>query len=114
MVEKGNIFMAKKEFDSATRSFTEAARINEKNSDALFGLGVVYHLQGSYDNALSLFARVIKLDPLKADVYWQMGLIYQKQNNRAKATQAFTDYKGIVREPAALGKADEKLRELHR
>jgi len=114
MVEKGNIFMAKKEFDSATRSFTEAARINEKNSDALFGLGVVYHLQGSYDNALSLFARVIKLDPLKADVYWQMGLIYQKQNNRAKAAQAFTDYKGIVREPAALSKADEKLRELHR
>lgn len=114
MVEKGNIFMAKKEFDNATRSFTEAARINEKNSDALFGLGVVYHLQGSYDNALSLFARVIKLDPLKADVYWQMGLIYQKQNNRAKATQAFTDYKGIVREPAALSKADEKLRELHR
>lgn len=114
MVEKGNIFMAKKEFDNATRSFTEAARINDKNSDALFGLGVVYHLQGSYDNALSLFARVIKLDPLKADVYWQMGLIYQKQNNRSKAMQAFTDYKGIVREPAALVKADEKMRELKR
>ena len=113
MVEKGNIFMGRKEFDSATRSFTEAARINEKNSDALFGLGVVYHLQGSYDNALSLFARVIKLDPLKADVYWQMGLIYQKQNNRAKALQAFTDYKGIVRNPADVGKADSKLRELH-
>ena len=104
--------MAKKDFDAATSSFTQAARINEKNSDALFGLGVVYHLKGSYDNALSLFARVIKLDPLKADVYWQMGLIYQKQNNRVKAMQAFTNYKGIVREPAAVSKADEKIREL--
>jgi superkiller protein 3 len=111
-VEKGNIFMAKKDFLPATKAFTEAAHINEKNSDALFGLGVVYHLQGSYDNALSLFTRVIKLDPLKADVYWQMGLIYQKQNNRVKAMQAFTNYKGIVHEPAAISKADDKLREL--
>ncbi len=111
-VEKGNIFMAKKEFLLATKAFTEAARINEQNSDALFGLGVVYHLQGSYDNALSLFGRVIKLDPLKADVYWQMGLIYQKQNNKVKAMQAFTNYKGIVREPAAISKADDKMREL--
>ncbi len=111
-VEKGNIFMAKKDFTAATKAFTEAARINEKNSDALFGLGVVYHLQGSYDNALSLFGRVIKLDPLKADVYWQMGLIYQKQNNKVKAMQAFTNYKGIVREPAAISKADDKMREL--
>jgi tetratricopeptide (TPR) repeat protein len=111
-VEMGNIHMAKKDFQPATAAFTKAAHINEKNSDALFGLGVVYHLQGSYDNALSLFARVIKLDPLKADVYWQMGLIYQKQNNRVKAMQAFTNYKGIVREPAAITKADEKIREI--
>lgn len=112
LVERGNVYMAQKDFPNATKAFTEAARINEKNSDALFGLGVVYHLQSSYDNALSLFARVIKLDPLKAEVYWQMGLIYQKQNNRAKAIQAFTNYKGIVRDPMLMSKADEKLREL--
>ncbi|MGZ3741323.1 MAG: tetratricopeptide repeat protein, partial [Bdellovibrionota bacterium] len=111
-VEMGNIHMAKKDFLPATKAFTEAAHINEKNSDALFGLGVVYHLQGSYDNALSLFERVKKLDPLKADVYWQMGLIYQKQNNRVKAMQAFTNYKGIVRDPEASRKADEKIREI--
>ncbi len=111
-VEKGNIFMAKKDFLAATKAFTEAARINEKNSDALFGLGVVYHLQGSYDNALSLFDRVTKLDPLKADVYWQKGLIYQKQGNRVKAMQSFTNYKGIVVDPSAKQKADEKVREL--
>ena len=111
-VEMGNIYMAKKDFLLATKAFTEAAHINEKNADALFGLGVVYHLQGSYDNALSLFTRVIKLDPLKADVFWQMGLIYQKQNNRVKAMQAFTDYKGIVREPASISKAVDKIREI--
>jgi Tfp pilus assembly protein PilF len=113
-VEKGNIFMAQKDFEAATKSFTEAARINEKNADALFGLGVVYHLQSSYDNALSLFARVLKLDPLKAEVFWQMGLIYQKQNNKTKAIQAFTDYKGIVREPSLIAKAEEKIRELRK
>jgi tetratricopeptide (TPR) repeat protein len=131
LVEKGNIFMAQVTgngdknspagqalLQQATKAFTEAARINEKNADALFGLGVVYHLQGGYDNALSLFARVIKLDPLKQDVYWQMGLIYQKQNNRAKAVQAFLNYKGVLQEsdPArradALRRADEKIREL--
>lgn len=111
-VEKGNIFMAQKDFVQATKAFTEAAHINELNADALFGLGVVYHLQGGYDNALSLFARVIKLDPLKADVYWQMGLIYQKQNNRGKAAQAFTDYKGLVHDQALVNKAADKLREL--
>lgn len=114
LVEKGNVLMAQKDFPAATKAFTEAARLNEKNSDALFGLGVVHHLQGSYDNALSLFNRVIKLDPLKADVYWQMGLIYQKQNNRSKAAQAFTNFKGIIRDPAAAGKAEEKLRELQK
>lgn len=113
-VEKGNIFMAQKDFQAATKAFTEAARINDKNADALFGLGVVYHLQGSYDNALSLFARVLRLDPLKADVYWQMGLIYQKQNNRSKAVQAFTNYKGIIRDPASQGKADDRIREMQR
>jgi tetratricopeptide (TPR) repeat protein len=113
-VEKGNIYMAQKDFTAATNAFTEAARINDKNADALFGLGVVHHLQGSYDNALSLFSRVIKLDPLKADVYWQMGLIYQKQNNRAKAVQAFTNFKGLTRDPASLGRADDKIREMER
>lgn len=113
-VEKGNIYMAKKDFLQATNAFTEAARINEKNADALFGLGVVYHLQGSFDNALSLFARVIKLDPLKADVYWQMGLIYQKQNNRSKAIQAFTNFKGITRDPGSQARADEKIKEMQR
>ena len=106
--------MAQKDFTNATKAFTEAARINEKNADALFGLGVVYHLQSSYDNALSLFARVIKLDPLKADVYWQMGLIYQKQANKTKAIQAFTNYRGIIRDPGLVAKADEKLKELQR
>jgi tetratricopeptide (TPR) repeat protein len=111
-VEKGNIFMAKKDFLTATAAYTEAARINERNADALFGLGVVYHLQGSFDNALSLFARVIKLDPLKADVYWQQGLIYQKLNNTQKAVQAYRDYKGTIRDPQGVARADEKLREL--
>ncbi len=114
MVEKGNIFMAKRDFTAATKAFTEAARINEKNADALFGLGVVYHLQGSFDNAISLFSRVINLDPLKADVHWQLGLIYQKQNNRSKAMQAFTNYKGVIRDPQAIRKAEEKIRELQK
>lgn len=112
MVEKGNIFMAKRDFESATTAYTAAARLNEKNADALFGLGVVYHVQGSYDNALSLFARVIKLNPLKADVYWQMGLIYQKQGNKQKAAQAFSNYRGIVNDPEGIKKADDKLKEL--
>ncbi len=112
LVEKGNVFMAKKEFEAATKAFTDAARLNEKNADALFGLGVVHHLQGSFDNALSLFARVIKLDPLKADVYWQMGLIYQKLGNKVKALQAFANYKGTIRDPQAIAKVDEKIREL--
>jgi protein O-GlcNAc transferase len=111
-VEKGNIFMAKKDLQPATNAFTEAAHINEKNTDALFGLGVVYHVKGSYDNALSLFERVKKLDPLKPEVYWQMGLIYQRMGNRVKAMQAFTNYKGIVHDPSLIQKADEKLREL--
>jgi tetratricopeptide (TPR) repeat protein len=113
-VEMGNIHMAKRDFAAATRSFTEAARINDQNADALFGLGVVHHMQGSFDNALSLFGRVIRLDPLKADVYWQMGQIYQKQNNRTKAVQAYTNYKGIVRDPNLVARADEKIRELQR
>lgn len=112
LVEKGNIFMIQKDFRAATKSFTEAARLNEQNANALYGLGVVYHLQGSYDNALSLFERVKRLDPLKAETHKQMGLIYQKLNNRAKAIQAFTDFRGLSRAPADISYADEKLKEL--
>ena len=111
-VEKGNIFMAKRDFDAAKKAYIEAAKLNEKNPDALFGIGVAHHLENSFDNALSLFNRVIKLDPLKADVYWQMGLIYQKQNNPQKAIQAFTNYKATIRDPQGAAKADEKIREL--
>lgn len=110
--DKGDVAAAKLEYLNATTAYTEAARINEKNADALFGLGVVYHLQGSFDNALSLFARVIKLDPLKADVYWQQGLIYQKLNNTQRAIQAYRDYKGTIRDPQGVSRAEEKLREL--
>lgn len=111
-VEKGNILMAKRDLLGASAAYTQAAQINEKNADALFGLGVVHHMQGGFDNALSLFARVIKLNALKSEVFWQMGLIYQKQNNRQKAIQSFSDYKATVRDPAAAAKAEEKIKEL--
>jgi tetratricopeptide (TPR) repeat protein len=112
LVEMGRVHMAQKQFDEANRAFTQAARINEKNADALYGIGVVHHVQGSYDNALSLLNRVIKLDPLKADAYWQIGLIYQKLNNRANAIQAFTNFRGLARDPEKTAQADAKLREL--
>lgn len=112
LVTKGQIYRMRGDLQAAAKAYTEAARINEKNADALYGLGVVYSNQGSYDNALSLFARVIKLDPLKASAYWATGEIYQRLNNRAKAKQAFVNFKGIVRDPRAIAEADQKLQQL--
>lgn len=112
LVSKGDIYRYRGDLNNAAKAYTDAARLNDKNADALYGLGIVYSQQGSYDNALSLFGRVIKLDPLMAKAYFATGEIYAKLNNRQKAKQAFINFKGIVKDPRAVQKADAMLQQL--
>lgn len=111
-VEKGDVYMTKRDFIAATKAYTDGIRLDDKSAQALFGLAVVHHLQGSYDNAITLLERVMKIDPLNAKVHWQMGLIYQKMGNRQKAFTAFTNYKGLVRTPEGQAEGQRKLQEL--
>ena len=111
-VEVGNIHMSKNDFIPAAIAYMHAAYNNEKNANALFGLGVVHRLKGSYDNALTLFERVLTLDRLKVEVYWQQGLALKAMNNKAKAIQAFTNYKGLTQDSAEKAKAEAMIRDL--
>jgi tetratricopeptide (TPR) repeat protein len=108
-VELGNILMTEKNFTAARLEFEEAVKVNPSNSDAWFGIGVAHHLEENYQAALTAFDRALVLNPLQADIYWQQGLIYQRQGRAAKAIQAFMNYKGIVKEPTSIHRADEKI-----
>jgi tetratricopeptide (TPR) repeat protein len=63
----GNAYKAKGDRDRAIAVYTEAVRLNPKDSVLFFNRGNAYNAKGDYDRAITDYTEVIRLDPHDPD-----------------------------------------------
>jgi len=65
---RGTLYQKKGDNDAALRDYSEAIKIDPKNTDALFNRGNIYHnIKKDYDKAIIDFGNIIKIDPKNID-----------------------------------------------
>jgi tetratricopeptide (TPR) repeat protein len=94
LVENGNAFVNKKEYDKAISAFTEAIRLNPIFSAAYYDRGCAYDDQGKYAMAISDYTEAIQLDPNFTFAYYNRGNVYESQG---KYAMAISDYNEAIR-----------------
>lgn len=65
--DRGVLYRDRNQHSLAVRDFTEAMRLDPKNSDAVLNRGVSYGALGQYRRSIRDYTAAIELDPNKAD-----------------------------------------------
>ena len=65
--DRGVLYRDRKQHTLAVRDFTQAMRLDPKNSDAVLNRGVSYGALGQYRRSIRDYTAAIELDPSKAD-----------------------------------------------
>ena len=69
------------EHESAIQDYTEAVRINPKNTNAYYNRAVTHNCLGDYRSAVQDYSEFIRLVPENAGAYNSRGNAYSKLNN---------------------------------
>ncbi len=92
--EVGRIYLARKDYQRATKALTKAAELS--NSTSRRARATIYVLLGraqailnDHGNAIDAYGQAIKSDGYYAQGYYWMGLSLTEQNNEAAAREAF-------------------------
>jgi tetratricopeptide (TPR) repeat protein len=60
---RGDVYLAKKDYDKAISEYTKAIKLDPKNVDAYYNRALVYEYKNDYDKAISDYSEVIRLEP---------------------------------------------------
>jgi tetratricopeptide (TPR) repeat protein len=91
LLDNGNAFFDKKEYDKAISSFTDAIRLDPTSALVYCQRGRAYGYKGDYDNAISDFDEAIRLDPRLALAYNARGVVYFNQGKLDKAISEYDE-----------------------
>jgi len=80
LVNCGNIYANKKEFDEAEKRYKRAIEIRSNNVLAHHNLGLIYLIKGNLDSAEIKFKDGLTVDSLAPDGYFQLANVYQQEN----------------------------------
>ncbi len=101
LVNCGNYYANRKQFDEASKRFRRAIEIRDNNVLAHHNLGLVYLLEGNLDSAEIQIKKGMDVDSLAPDGYYQMARIYQERGDVSNAIMSLEklqtimpDYKG--------------------
>ena len=92
---KGNVSLAKRDYDAAIASFTEAIRIDPKDAKAYSSRGIAYEGKGDMDKALADYSEAIHVDPKSAVAFYNRGIAYVKKGDLDKAIADYTEAIGL-------------------
>jgi tetratricopeptide (TPR) repeat protein len=81
--EKGNLF------NEAAEWHQKNLLINEKNTDALSGMGICSYRLRDYKKAIVHFEKAIALEPWNTFFYDHLGYVYELQNNNTMAIETY-------------------------
>jgi tetratricopeptide (TPR) repeat protein len=81
LVNMGNIFANKKQYDEAAIRYRKALEIRQNSVLANHNLGLTFLVKGELDSAENYIKRGIAVDTLAPDGYFQLSNIYQSKGN---------------------------------
>ncbi len=81
LVNMGNIFANKKQYDEAAIRYRKALEIRQNSVLANHNLGLTFLIKGELDSAEYYIKRGIAVDTLAPDGYFQLSNIYQSKGN---------------------------------
>ena len=86
---KGNQLAAEHNYEKAIAAFQHAARLNPKNPDPYFAMGMVRRDQQDWPQAVTSFTEFAKRSPNNPDGWWLLGKCRQQSNDLPGAIEAF-------------------------
>ena len=89
------------DYAKALADYTEAVRIDPKNSKAYNNRGLVYQARGDIDRAIADFNEAQRLSPKTTSVYVNRGTLYARQSEFDKALADFSE--AIKIDPQCIG-----------
>lgn len=73
------------DYDSAFDCFLKAYQLDKRNTEGLFGLGVLYRHFSLYEDVLQIFDRALKLNPNNSQFYWNLADYHRNFGNYNEA-----------------------------
>ena len=74
----GNLYVAKKDFDSAIELYQKALKIEPKNNLLYYNLAIAYSQKNEFEKAAKFYTRAIEIEPKMPDAYNNLAFVYYK------------------------------------
>lgn len=96
LINIGNIFANRKQFDEAEKRYRRAIEIRNNNVLAHHNLGLIYLVKGNLDSAEIKIKDGLDVDSLAPDGYYQLANIYQQRGKMGEAIEMLEKLQKIV------------------
>lgn len=96
LVNAGNMYANKKNFDEAEKRYRRAIEIRDNSVLAHHNLGLIFLVKGNIDSAEIKFKKGISIDSLAPDGYFQLANIYRQEGNLPDAISYLEKLQTIV------------------
>lgn len=109
---RGQAYLALKDYGRARRDFTEALRLSPRYSLAYHGLGLAWKGSGNLEEAVESFKKAIEYAPEYAQGHYDLGEVLMELKQNALARLAFQEAIRLAPHTDLAAKAREKIRGL--
>ncbi|MBI5586054.1 MAG: tetratricopeptide repeat protein, partial [Deltaproteobacteria bacterium] len=109
---RGQAYLALKDYGRARENFREALRLSPRYSLAYLGLGRSWKGSGHLEEAADAFKKAIEFAPQYAPSHYELGEVLLSLNENALARMAFQEVIRLAPNTDLAQKAKEKLRGL--
>lgn len=96
LVNSGNMFANRKQFDEAEKRYRRALEIRPNNVLAHHNLGLIYLIKGDLDSAEIKIKEGLAIDSLAPDGYFQLSNIYQQRGRTDEAIKQLEKLQDIA------------------
>ena len=94
LVSQGHRSANNRDYDAAIAEYSEAIRLNSKDSQAFFARGLAFSNKGDNDRAITDYSEAIRLEPQYAAAFNNRGDAYA---NKGDYNRAISDYNEAIR-----------------
>lgn len=84
---KGSVYQKNKEYDKAIDAFSNATKMDTKNTEYIYQLAYTYSEEGDYNQAIAEMSKAIELIPREAFYYHERAYAYIKSKDAQKALE---------------------------
>jgi lipoprotein NlpI len=84
---RGNAYSDKADYDRAIEDYTQAIRLNPKDTHALFNRGNTYRVKRDFDHSIADYDQMIRLDPRQFEAFNNRGVAHYLKGDYDRAIE---------------------------